>query len=266
MSILLAPLSPEEQDERYMHLVPEIDAIFQEGYDDTTLEYHVWTHGLSTFDKNKFYRDELRALGIPGIPGEFMTHIDSKGHDFRLKKFFDLKRNGNNTYSAAEDLTVSEGSEVLRAFGVDDFTVQEFGDNIIGTKVGVRCNTWGRFTLCAADLRGTGEDYETVMKPDTEKLRVEKENLEEIQVDPARFAVGSLVLLARYHFENLYVPLFLSQSLSAQEFYEAQGSNLRKLGIEAASLVGLVGEEKVNEFLQKLGSQVARLCPITKKN
>ncbi len=264
MSVLSAPLSPEEQDKLYMHLVPEIEEAFQEGYDENVLKYHVWAHGLSVYDRAETFRAPLRALGLPNIPGKFMTHIDSKGHDFRFKKFFDLEKSGNNPYDSPEELTVVEGRELLTSMGIDEFTIGEFEDNVWGTKVGTRCNTWGRFTLCAADLNGTGEDYDTVMKRDTENLRVEKENLTGSSVDPAKFAVGSLVLLTRYHFENLLIPQFLLRSSLIRDLYAKQHFNLKKLGGEAALAAGAVGEEAVNEFLRKLGGHMTRLCPLKK--
>ncbi len=254
-------LSPEEQDRRYLHLVPEIEAVFKAGYDNTILEHHVWEHGLDVYNRDAAFREELLELGVPNVPGEFMTHIKGKGHDFRYKKFFDLKASGKNPYDCAERLTIVEGSDQLRAFEIDESTIEEWGEHIWGTKLGVRCNELGSFTLCAADMANTGEDYDTAMKPATARLLLEKQRLEDPTVDPASFAIGSLVVVARYHFENLNISQHIDKSPSIRALHEQRYANLSLLAKDAAGMVGKVGEDAVRDFLEKLGGPVARILP-----
>lgn len=266
MKTIDRPLTPEEQDERYLHLIPDIEAEFEAGYDETLLEYHIWQHANNVYEANSRHRQELIALGYRNIPGRFMTFVDSKGHDFRYKKYFDLQKNGDNPYSSAEELSGVEAGHILTSKGIDKFTVAEFAHNVMGTKLGVRCNTMGRLTLCAADLQNTGEDYENTMKPDTEKLRIEKSRLDETLIDPTKFAVGALVVLTRYHFENLFVPRLLSKSPRIREFYFKQGANLRRMAFEQAALAGQVGEDAVNSFLHNLGEQIVKICHSENEN
>lgn len=261
-----APLHPHEQDERYLQLVPEIEDEFEAGYDETELVYHVWGHALNVYERTSEYREELRDLGVEGVPGQFMTHVDAKGHDFMFKRFFDLERTGDNPYWCPEQLAVAEGGAVLRSKGVDELTIAEYGNHVWGTRFGTRCNTWGRFTLCAADLANTAEGYETVMKSDTEKLRRERSNLTQTEVDPTRFAVSSLAVLSGYHFKNLRFPALLAQSPAIRSMYDRQAANLRTMALETAASVGVVGEEAVNAFLKKLGGHAALLSSFTHRN
>lgn len=265
MGSLEKPLSPAEQDARYLSLVPEIEQVFRAGYEDDRLVYHIWDHGLAVYEKNAKFRDDLRNRGVAGVPGQFMTHIDSKGHDFRYSKFFDLKLAGDNPYSSPEALTVTEGAEVLRSFGVDDFTIAEWQSHVWGTLLGRRCFSLGALTLCAADMANTGEDYQTVMKPATEKLRLEKEQLEETAVDPTTFAIGSLVVVGRYHFENLWIPTQLSKSPDIKRLHNQQRANLGNMAVETAENIGVVGEEAVRAFIGRLGEYGSRIWPLHRK-
>ena len=266
MSTIDRPLTPQEQDERYSDLVPQIDEAFKEGYDQTTLEYHVWEHATSVYSKNALFRAEFRRAGFPNVPGHFMTHIDSKGHDYGFKKFFDLKKSGDNPYTYAEELTVVEGGDILlNEFGIDRFTVEEWRSNTWGTLLGRHCSTLGAFTLCAADMANTGGDYETVMKPASEKLRIEKERLEGVKVDPASFAIGSLIVIARYHFENLGMSHRFTESESLNKIHELRRENLGHLLGDVIDELGLVGEQSINELLAKLGKYGSKIWPFSKK-
>lgn len=256
---------PEMQDELYLHLVEDIEAEAQLGYNEDTLVYHVWQHALNTRATNKKYRDELRATGFPGVPGEFMTAIDSLLHDYNYLKWFELQKMGNNPYGSPEELAVVEGGELLESMGVDKFTIDEWSENIWGTKLGVACNKIGAFTLCAADMSNTGRDYETVMKPDTDSLRVEKGNIEGGNVDPIKFAVGSIVVISGYRFINLRVPKFIEASPMIKEMYDKQGDNLSTMIHETAGMVGAVGEEAVHTFMNNIGGTVSQLWPLNKK-
>lgn len=253
-------LTPEEQDERYMHLVPDIEAAFQAGYSDELI-YHVWGHGLSTYETNAAFRDDMRERGVRNVPGQFMTHVDSKGHDFRFWDFFALKKAGNMKLGQAEALAIHSGGEVLRAMGVDEFTIQEFGHNVWGTRLGTRCSTVGQYTLCAADLINTSGDYKTVFRQDTMKLLEEKTKIDGAEVDELGFLAGSLIVLSRYRYINLSSVARRRESPELMAFYRAQGASLKALGIDLAARLGLGGAAEVNDHLRQLDEFVARLCP-----
>lgn len=259
MKILEHSPSPEEQDELYLPLMPDIYDEAEKGY-DPRLDYHSWPHGVFVKDRSLEIRDQLILAGAKNVPGIFTTVTSALMHDYDYRLFQWQKRNGTNKHPSAEAMAVSKTTDLLTRFGVDPITIEQTVDPIWGTMLGQRCHTLGRFTLCVADLDNTAADYETEFKPKTEDLRRETEWLGDKSIDPLAFASGSLVVLTRYHFENLGVFRLLRQHTVYLDFFKRQAENLRLLGLEVVSGAGVVGEEAVQSFFQKMGDQVARLC------
>jgi hypothetical protein len=262
LNVVERPLTPEEQDERYLHLVPELDARYQAGYDEIDLVYHVWGHGLNTFETTDKIRDELRERNVPNVPGKFVTHLDGKGHDYFLRKWFRLMLDiDKNPFSSAEQMHGIESGLMVAELGVDRFTIREHQFDVMGTKLGVRCNKPGPYSLCAGDMSNTGRDYTTVMKPDTEMLRREKENLFQTEVDPLQFMIGSFLVIGRYHYENLGNNKFLQYSPTMQELHDQRRKNLELMFAEITENIAHIGKAALKSQLSKAFDTVKEKLP-----
>lgn len=258
-----APLTPEQQDELYLPLIPDLRDVAREGYGDPgRMKYHAWQSHIEPVREHSLgFRQAQLESGMDGVPGQFITETASDFHDYLLERYLLALARGKVLAPTAETYTADEAGKVLKEMGVDRFTVAEFKDTIRGTEAGVVCDTLAKLNLCCADLFNTGEDYETVMKADTAKLRDEKEYVTEIEVDEVAFRTGSIHYLARYYFKNLWVPSLLNASQENLEFYIRFGQNLTTMGFEQ---IRSVGEEAVRGIVQVVAELQTRL-PILKK-
>lgn len=263
MSRVDAPLTPEQQDELYLPLIPDLRDVAREGYGDPDhMKYHAWQgHIEPVREHNLGFREAQLEAGVDGVPGQFITETTSDFHDYLLESYLLALARGKVLAPTAEIYAGNESGKILRKKGVDRFTVAEFQETIRGTEAGVVCDTLAKLNLCCADLFNTGEDYETVMKADTAKLRDEKEYITQIEVDETVFGIGSLHYLAKYYFKNLWVPDLLRSSRTNLDFYIRFGQNLTTMGLEQ---VRSVGEEAIKGIVQVVADLQTRL-PILKK-
>lgn len=252
------PLPTPEQDERYLPLLPELQEELAAGYSGPErMPYHGWPHHpFSVRDANLAIRKAQLKAGVSGVPSEFVTIFGSLAHDYLLDEYIRMCRDGKPPAPSAELYAAQKSGKLLLVRQVDPLTVAESGQNILGTAAGVRCTTLGMLNLCFADLNGTAEDFETVMKPDTAALRREKEIIEEKEVDELKFGVGSVYHLLRYRYENLLVPRFLIQNPDLLKRFVAMGFNLQQM---TQGLALQTGEKSVRIFARGLGSIVERL-------
>lgn len=254
MSSSQEALTSAEQDERYLELIPSIEDEAKSGYDDRLL-FHPWSHALEVREEIVNIREKLIETGKTNVRSRFLSEVEALLHDYGYMRFMELKKTGHNPYKSSEHLAVTEGGDLLKRHGVDDATIKEYRDDVWGTKLGVRCRSWGKMTLCLADLSNTQSDYDEVFAPATERLRQETEIIEDKEIDPNLFAISSLVVLSRYYWENLSIPRLL---LSSKEFRERRANmrrNLVRLGSEQAAHAG----EQVLSFAYKLGNPVWNL-------
>lgn len=242
-----------------------IDELWRIGYEDDRLRHHVWDHGVNTYEILSEIRAELRAQGVSNVPGEFMTHLDGKGHDYLFAKYADMQLRGDKTYDSAEHLTTVEGAAMLRKVGIDDYTINEWAEHIPGTQLGKICTSLGAYTLCAADMANTGKDFATVMRPATENLRLEKSLLEQTNAEPIKFDIGAIAVISRYHFVNLGLLRFVNKSSIMRELHLTRGVNLGKLVLETTANTGAAGEDAIKSFLTGLGGYAINLLPFCRR-
>lgn len=248
MSRAEAPLTPEQQDEMYLPLIPDLRDIAREGYGDPDrMKYHAWQgHIEPVTERNLGFRQTQLEAGMNGVPGQFITEMGGYFHDYKIEKYLQAFAKGIVLAPTAEVYAANESGKELRRRGVDPFTIAELKNTIRGTEAGAVCDTLAKLNLCCADLFNTGEDYETVMKVDTARLLDEEKYVSGIEVDEISFTIGSLRYLAQYYFKNLWVPNLLRASPANLEFYIRFGHNLTTMGLEQ---IKNVGEEAVKSIV-----------------
>ena len=258
MNRVEAPLRPDQQDELYLPLIPELRDTAREGYGDpNNMKYHAWQgHIEPVTERNLSFREARLNVDMDGVPGQFMTEVGSYFHDYKLEKYLLALASGIVLAPTAVIYAADESGKELWKRGVDRFTIAEFKDTMRGTEAGVVCDTPAKLNLCCSDLFNAGEDYETVMKVDTTKLLQEKEYVTEVEVDEIAFKTGSFHYLAQYYFKNLWVPNLLRTSQEHLEFYKRFGQNLTTMGLEQ---IRSVGEEAVKGIVQVVDDLQTRL-------
>lgn len=247
-------LTAEQQDDAYMAVLPAVEARLLEEYDRRLL-FHGPAHAEYVRDDSLQKRSTLVAAGVENVPGIFVTAAAAIGHDAGTCEFWrSPERDQNIEYP--EHFAIKKTARVLTDHKVDRDTVAEILSYQWPTKVGVKADTIGSYTLCAADLSRTSEDYDTVFAADKDHLRLEECFLKDNLRSKQDYDDFSMWLLSTYHVVNLHpgnLPVSITSLFEFQN--RARRANLAHL----AELRAAANGESVISYATRIGDTALRV-------
>jgi len=252
---ILKPLTPAEQDERYLPMLPAIEPVLFAQY-DKKLPYHAAEHAIDVRDRCVDNREMLIARGVKELPGLFVTIMTADGHDAGTMAFF---RGRDKGFDSAEAYASFLTGDILEMCGVDSLTIKEIQSIQKPTKAGIKCQTWGEFNLCESDLFNTSQDYDDIFMPTKEKLRREYLLLKGEDLGEDGYSDFSLRLLAVYNLVNLNFDRIGEVGEEFTRMKQAQAANLQRLFTERVRSMAVNTGEQVLSFARKLGEPLVRL-------
>ncbi len=252
---LSAPLTPAEQDERYLPYLPVVEEALFEHY-DPRLPYHWRRHGEETRDKSLYFREMLMARGF-NMPSEFVTVVSADGHDAGTFAFhrFGLKKK----YGSAENYGSHLTTGILELCGTDKYTVEEIRDIQRPTKAGIKCVTLGEFNLCLSDVYNTCEDYDSVLVPKKELLRQEYSLLKDEDLGEDGYTDFTLGILPDYNVVNLDFDGIRELGEEFTKARQKQAENLLRMFTERTRSLGS-NSERLIKYARKLGPSMMKLA------
>lgn len=243
----------ERQDETYLKHVDGIRSYLLQHY-LPELPYHNVSHAKHTIDVSEELRGRIQMHLPDEAPSQFVTAISAAGHDAGYPRYH-RDTSVRQQHDTAEDYACHITEGALRDQAVDEATRNEIKQNIISTRLGQRCKTWGQLILCEADLDNTTRDFQADMVPATQSLRHEYYILGGKRHTEALFFAGSLGVLATYQHVNLHFPRRDQAGPELTRRHERRRQNLQLLG-ETILADAQVNATEAVQKVQSLGQDV----------
>lgn len=249
-------ISAAEQDERYLHLLPELMPLFEQSYE--AMPFHNWQHAVGVAEGMIVEREYITNHGIIEPTGIFVDTTIGWGHDKDLTKYQRLVVQGKKPAATPERYAEKNTNALLLEARVDAYTRSQIRQGIRATELGSTCITLLQKKTRRKDLQNITGDYVEDFLDNMNKLRLEAKLVTGKDMSLTAYKDLSLKILSQYVSDDLSYGEFDRPDGRYSVFQLRAAANIQRLAQERASEVGL----HVVSFARSLSEPVLKIIGI----